>query len=63
MFEEWSKIITSRLDILNMFNYLYVVEIRQKKLGVEAKGMNMTDNCKNDLQIYYANSDFKTIEN
>ena len=63
MFEEGSKLITSRLDILNMFNYLYVVEILQKKLGVEAKGKNMTDNCKNDLQIYNSNNGFKTIEN
>ena len=50
LFEEGSKILTERLDIMNMFNYLYSVEIIQKKLGIEAKGMNMSENCINDIQ-------------
>ena len=35
LFLEGSKIITKRLDIMNMFNHLYVVEIMQKNLGIE----------------------------
>ena len=31
LFEEGSKIITERLDIMNMFNHLYIAEIVQKK--------------------------------
>ena len=35
----------------------------QKKLGIEAKGMNMSDRCKDNLQIYYMNNNYKTITN
>ena len=51
LFEEGSKIITERLDILNMFNHLYIAEIIQKKVGIEAKGINMSENCINCLQV------------
>ena len=51
LFEEGSKIITERLDIMNMFNNLYTIEVIQKKLGIEAKGMNMSNNCINSLKI------------
>ena len=50
LFEEGSKIITERLDILNMFNHLYIAEIIQKKVGIEAKGINMSENCINNIQ-------------
>ena len=50
LFEEGSKIITERLDILNMFNHLYIAEIIQKKVGLEAKGINMSENCINNIQ-------------
>ena len=63
LIEEGSKLITERLDILNMFSHLYVIELMQKKLGIEAKGMNMSDNCKNNLQLYNLNNNYKTIEN
>ena len=63
LFEEGSKILTSRLDIMNMFEHLYIIEVIQKKLGVEAKGINMSSNCKNNLQIYINNNDYKTLEN
>ena len=63
LFEEGSRIITKRLDILAMFDHFYVIEIMQKKLGIEAKGMNMSDRCKDNLQIYYMNNNYKTITN
>ena len=63
LFEEGSKLITERLDILNMFSHLYVIELMQKKMGIEAKGINMSDNCKNNLNIVNLNNNYKTIEN
>ena len=51
LFEEGSKIITERLDIMNMFNHLYIAEIVQKKIGVEARGINMSDNCIKNLPV------------
>jgi len=48
---------------MNMFEHLYIIEVIQKKLGVEAKGINMSSNCKNNLQIYINNNDYKTLEN
>ena len=63
LFEEGSRIVTKRLDILAMFDHFYVIEIMQKKLGIEAKGMNMSDICKDNLQIYYMNNNYKTITN
>ena len=63
LFEEGSKLITERLDIMNMFNDLYIIGIMQQKLGIDAKGMNMSDRCKNSLQIYNMNNGYKTIEN
>ena len=55
LFEEGSKILTERLDILNMFQHLYVVEIMQAKLGIEPKGMKMSDKSVNNFQIYCSN--------
>ena len=55
LFEEGSKLITRRLDIMNMFKYLYLVEIMQKKLRVEVSGMNMSSRCKTNLKIYNEN--------
>jgi len=63
LFEEGSKLLTERLDIMNMFNDLYIVGIMQQKLGIEDKGMNMTDRCKNNLQIYNMNNNYKAIDN
>jgi hypothetical protein len=63
LFEEGSRIVTKRLDILAMFDHFYLIEIMQKKLGIEAKGMNMSDRCKDNLQIYYMNNNYKTITN
>jgi hypothetical protein len=63
LFEEGSRIITQRLDILSMFNHFYLIEIMQKKLGIEAKGMNMSDKCKDYLHIYNMNNNYKTISN
>ena len=63
LFEEGSKLITERLDLLNMFSHLYIIELIQKKLGIEAKGMNMSNQCKNNLQIVNLNNNYKTIEN
>jgi hypothetical protein len=63
LFEEGSKLITERLDLLNMFSHLYIIELIQKKLGIEAKGMNMSNHCKNNLQIVNLNNNYKSIEN
>ena len=60
LFEEGSKIITKRLDILNMFNHLYTIELIQKKLGIENEGINMSNRCKKNLKIYYNNNPIKT---
>ena len=49
LFEEGNKIITQRLDIMNMFNHLYMSEIIQQKLGLEVRDMEMTENFKNSL--------------
>ena len=51
LFEEGSKIITERLDIMNMFNHLFIADIVQKKIGVEARGINMSDNCISNLPV------------
>ena len=51
LFEEGNKIITERLDIMNMFNHLYINEIIQEKLGIEAKDMEMSDDFKNSLHL------------
>ena len=51
LFEEGSKIITQRLDIMNMFNHLYINEIIQEKLGIEARYLEMSDGFKSSLHI------------
>ena len=56
LFDEGSKVLTERLDILNMFHHLYVVEIMQIKLGIEPKGMKMSDKNVNNLEIYNLNN-------
>ena len=56
LFEEGSKIITKRLDIMNMFNHLYINEIIQEKLGFEARDMEMTDEFKNYLHFFNSNN-------
>ena len=56
LFEEGSKIITERLDVMNMFSHLYIVELLQKKVGIEIKGIDMSDTCKNNLQIFNPDS-------
>ena len=59
LFEESSKILTETLDIINIFNNLYSVEIIRKKLGIEVNGKEMSDNCKNSLQLFNNNNNFK----
>ena len=49
LFEEGNKIMTQRLDIMNMFNHLYMSEIMQQKLGLEVRDMEMTEDFKNSL--------------
>ena len=56
LFEEGSKLLTQKLDILNMFQRLYAVEIMQKKYGIEAKGKDMSTNCKKALHVYNVNN-------
>ena len=59
LFEESSKILTETLDIINIFNNLYSVEIIRKKLAIEVNGKEMSDNCKNSLQLFNNNNNFK----
>ena len=63
LFEEGSRIVTKRLDILAMFDHFYVIEIMQKKLGIEVKGMDMSDKCKNSIHIYDMYNNYNAIKN
>ena len=60
LFEEGSKILTQKLDIMNMFYNLFLVEMMQNQLRIDANGMNMTNRCKKNLKIYYKNNDYNT---
>ena len=62
LFEEGSKLITTKLDIMNMFYHLHIVELMQQKLGIEPKGMNMTNRCKRNLKIYKESNIYNDIE-
>ena len=62
LFEEGSKLITRKLDIMNMFTNLHIVELMQQKLGIEPKGMNMTSRCKQNLKIYNDNNIYNDVE-
>ena len=62
LFEEGSRILTQRLDILNMFNHFYIMELMQKNMGIEPKEMRMSDICKNAIQMVNANNILKIIE-
>ena len=62
LFEEGSRILTQRLDILNMFNHFYIMELMQKNMGIELKDMDMSDICKYGVEIANANNNFKIIE-
>ena len=56
LFEEGSRILTGRLDILNLFNKLFTVELIQKQLGIEPSGMGMSDMSIEDLHLYNQNN-------
>ena len=62
LFEEGSRILTQRLDILNMFNHFYIMELMQKHMGIELKDMDMSDICKYGVEIANANNNFKIIK-
>ena len=62
LFEEGSRILTQRLDILNMFNHFYIMELMQKNMGIELKDMDMSDICKYGVEIANANNNFKIID-
>ena len=53
LFEEGSLMLTQRLDILNLFNNVYISEILQKKMGVEARDADMTDKCKSYINFIH----------
>ena len=52
LFEEATKIIIEKLDIMNLFNKLYIVEIIQEKYNIEGKFIEMSDICRQDLNNY-----------
>ena len=56
LFEEGSKLITEKLDLMNMFINLSALEKMQKQFGIEVKGQNMTNRCKNNIRIYNKNN-------
>ena len=62
LFEEGSKLITRKLDIMNMFINIHIVELMKLKLGIEPKGMEMSSRCKKNLKIYYENNTYDDIE-
>ena len=53
LFEEGSLMLTQRLDILNLFNNVYISEILQKKMGIEARDADMTDGCKSYINFIH----------
>ena len=53
MLEEGSKVLTQRLDVLNLFNNVYISEILQKKMGVEAREADMTDGSKSYINFIH----------
>ena len=53
LFEEGSKVLTERLDVMNMFQHLYIVEIMKEKLGIEPKGVKMSENCAKIFAKYF----------
>jgi len=55
LFEEGSKILTQRLDVVNIFNQLYINEIMHKKLGTVPEDIDMSERCKYYLQIINEN--------
>ena len=59
MFEEGSKILTQKLDILNMFHTLYNYELIEKKMGTQPMEIDMSDNCKRALIII---NEYKNID-
>ena len=61
-FEEGSKLITKKLDIMSMFNNLHIVELMQLKLAIEPKGMEMSSRCKKNLKIYFENNSYDDVE-
>ena len=63
LFEEGSRIVTQRLDILNMFNHFYAVEIMQRKMDIYPKEMNMSDLCKYGIRVVNSNINYKVPEN
>ena len=63
LFEEGSKILTERLDILNIFKQLYINGLIQEKLGIEAREMEMSDNCKKYLHLIHSKTDWYLVIN
>ena len=57
LIEEGSKMLTQRLDILNIFNNIYISEIVQKKLGIEARDTDMTDISKSYIDFIFEHSE------
>jgi hypothetical protein len=54
-FEEGSRILTQRLDVVNIFNQLYINEMMHKKLGIVPEDIDMSERCKYYLQIINEN--------
>ena len=55
MFEEGIKLFTEKLDIMNIFNKLIIVEKMQNSFNIEGNYIEMSDNCKLFIDNYRKN--------
>ena len=46
------KVITEKLDIMNLFKKLYIDEIIQEKVKIKDVKIEMSEECKENLQKY-----------
>ena len=50
LFEEGNKLLAINLDIMNIFDKLYLVEKMQKNLNIEGNNIEMGDNLKRNIE-------------
>ena len=52
LLDEGMKVITEKLDIMNLFKKLYIDEIIQEKVKIKDVKIEMSEECKENLQKY-----------
>ena len=55
MFEEGVKLFTAKLDIINLFNKIIVVEKMQNSFNIDEKYIEMSEECKSFIDNYRKN--------